>query len=648
MKINRGGVAPVRRKASEIDISTFTGLNTTAPYTQLDKGDSPYFNNVRLYARNSTDRRIAVGTRKGPAFYSVPLGETQDQTQTSTTGEASQAVSVTTWVGAKFTAGATGRLTKAEVRVNVADSPTQHLLVCIYSDNSGSPGSLLATSSVLLEDATVSYAYETVRFIEAPAVTSGTAYWVVLKQQAGGTGNWNWASTTNAATGKTSTNSGGTWSASSVDYNFRTFVSTSGKHAGGFQYTPTSGTNKVVIAQAGSVYSVDTSTGVTTAIATGLSANATDYYFGQADDKLYFVNGYDTPQVYDGASTTAVGGAVPISKFIQFHKNRMFVVDANNTTKLQYSELGDYGEWLSTSFIYVPSPKSGDPITGLTVFQDNLIIFTRKTKYVLYGEDPGNFVLRQSSGKKGAINQAVIASDPNFIYYLADDGVWRYNGSADQLVSDAIQNEIDQINDKTKCSAVIHDNYYRLYYPTLTSGFTNGTLLFDSTNKLWLRDTDTYIHRPFILEDNTLIEGSSLVGALYASGQDYSDMGKPIDFKYWTNYFGNGINKVLLRRVIPSIRLQTSPYQLSVLIDIDQRNTVPIQYTIDAQAVGTTWGAGDTWGSGQTWGSATVSSPRPMAGTEAFWHQVRFEQSGVNTPVEILSILLQIRQRRTE
>jgi hypothetical protein len=60
-----------------------------------------------------------------------------------------------------------------------------------------------------------------------------------------------------------------------------------------------------------------------------------------------------------------------------------------------------------------PSPKSGDPITGWIVFQDNLTIFTRKTKYVLYGDDPGNFVLRQSSGKKGAVNQDVIKADAN-------------------------------------------------------------------------------------------------------------------------------------------------------------------------------------------------------------------------------------------
>ena len=149
MKIRRIPSPPTARRATEKTIQTFLGLNTTAPYTQLKDAESPYFYNVRLYARNATDRRVAVGTRKGPGFYSVPLGETVDQQQTSTTGAADQVVGTSTWYGKKFTAGASGRLTKVDVRVKNNSTPTQHLIVAIYSDSGGSPSSLLATSSIL-------------------------------------------------------------------------------------------------------------------------------------------------------------------------------------------------------------------------------------------------------------------------------------------------------------------------------------------------------------------------------------------------------------------------------------------------------------------------------------------------------------------
>lgn len=648
-KIRRSPTLPVSRKSKEFLIHNFLGLNTTAPYTDLKDGQSPSFYNCRLYARSATDRRMAIGTRKGPGFYSVPLGETVDIQQTSTTGAADQSLATGAWVAGKFTNTSAGRLTKVDIRVKQGTSPTQHLIIKIYSDSSGSPGTLIATSSILSSAITASYAYVSARFVEAPVLSATTAYWIVAFMQLGGTGDYKWSSTTTATTAKTSTNSGGTWSTTSFAMNLKTYVSTNSKLLGADRFTPSISTAKTIIAHGTNVYTVSEVDGTTTSIKSGLSASADDYYFTQANDTLYTVNGFDVPQKWDGTTWAVVGGTPVISKFVIVHKNRLFLVDSTNPTKVTYSDLGDFETYTSTNFIYVPSPKSGDPITGWIVFQDNLVIFTRKTKYVLFGDDPGNFVLRQSSGKKGAVNQDVIKADANYVYFLSDDGVYRYNGATDQLMSDPIQTEMSNMADKTKCSAAVHDNYYRLYYPAGTATSNNSTVLWDTLNNFWLRDSDTFIDKPFVNETNELVEGSSLVGAVYKAEQDYSDLGKPIDFIYWTKYFGDGVRKIFLRRVIPSIRLQTFPYSLNLYIDIDQLNTIPLQYTIDAQATGNTWGAGYLWGPPAiTWGSQVVSTPNPVQGTEAYWHQLRFEQSGVQTPVEILSYVLQIRVRRTE
>jgi len=650
MRNRRTGTLSVGRKYKEILVDTFSGLNLVQPFTQLKDGVSPYLYNARLYARNSTDRRVAVGTRKGPGFYTIPIGETIDTSQTSTTGASDTTLTTTSWAGAIFVAGTSGRLTKVDLNLKSGTTPTQHLIVAIYSNSAGSPGTLLATSSILTNSITSSYSYVSARFAEAPTIVSGTSYWIVAYMQLGGSGSYQWSNTTAATTSKTSSSSGGTWSSTSYALNVKPYISSSSKLLGGFRYTPSTGTNKTLIAHGTSIYTVADLTGVTTAIATGLSGSATDYYFDQADDKVFWVNGNDVPKYWDGTTVTSVTGSPPNGKFIIFHKNRLFVVDPLNPTKVVYSELGDYNNYPSTNFIYAPSPKSGDSITGWVVFQDNLVIFTRKTKYILFGDDPGNFILRQSSGKKGAVNQDVIKADANFIYYLSDDGAYRYNGSADELISDSIQPEIDGMNDKTRASAVIQNNYYRLYYAGTGSIVSNLCVLWDTLNKFWLRDTNTYISKSFLKEDSSLYEGSSLTGTLYLAEQAYSDLGKPIEFKYWTKYFGDGLRKILLRRFIPSIRLQTQPYLLNIYIDIDQRNTIPLQYTINAQASGSTWGGGSTttWGTGVTWGSATVSNPQILRGTEAYWHQIRFEQTGVDTPVEILSYLLQIRVRRTE
>lgn len=645
-RIRRGSQPATGRKASETLVDTFLGLDTTTPYTSLKNGQSPFQQNARLYARNSTDRRVAVGTRKGPGFYTVPIGQALDQQITSVAGASDASASTSTWLGQVFTPSTSGRLTRVDINIKTGTTPTQHLIVAIYSNSGGSPGSLLATSSILSSTITSSYAYLTARFVEAPSVTSGTSYWVVAYMQAGGSGTYSWSSNTSATTAKTSNSSGGAWSAAAYALNYKSYVATGTKQLGAGRFNPVTGTAKTLIAHGTSMYSVSDIDGSTTSLATGFNASATNYYFASADDKIYWTNGYDVPRYWDGTTVSTLSGAVA-SKYIIFHKNRAFFVDPANPTKVVFSDLGDYNTFTSTNFVYVPSPKSGDPITGWVVFQDNLTIFTRKTKYVLFGDDPGNFVLRQSSGKKGAVNQDVIKADANFIYFLADDGIYRYSGSQDELISDKVQTLVDRISDKTLATAAIQNNYYRLYYPDTGSTTINATLLWDVLNKFFLYDTETYCCNPIVLEDSRLIEGSSLAGCYYYAEQAYSDMGKPISFKYWTKYFGDGLHKSFLRRIIPAIRLQTQPYNLSIKIDIDQRNTTPLNYTINAQASGTLWGSTATWGSSTVWGSAAVSSPQTLKGTEAYWHQIRIEQNGVDTPVEILSYILAFRNRRT-
>lgn len=647
MKITRRPVLPVARKYQERLIEDFQGLDTTHPYTQLKDTQSPHFYNCRLYARNSTDRRVAVGTRKGPGFYSVPLGETIDANVTSTTGGADQSVTSVDWIADKFTNTNAGRLTKLDLRLKTGLAPTQHLIVAVYSDNSGVPGSLLATSSILSSSITGSASFISARFIEAPALAAGTVYWVVVYMQMGGSGSWYWTSNTAATTALTSTNSGGSWAVTTFAMNLKTYVSTDSRLLGGFRFTPSNATAKSVIAHGTNVYTVNDVTGATTSIKSGLSA-ATDYFFDQSNDQLFSVNGVDVPQYWDGATWAAVGGSPGVSKYLTFHKNRAWFVSVSDPTKIVFSELGDYQTYLSTNFIYAPAPKSGDPITGILVFQDNLTVFTRKTKYVLFGDDPGNFVLRQSSGKKGATSQATIKADPNYVYFLSDDGIYRYNGSSDELISDAVQTEVDNIADKTRASAVVHDNYYKLYYPAAGATHNNTCLLWDTLNKFWLRDSETYVDKPFTDENSDLIEGSSVVGAIYYAEQAYSDMGKPIPFVYWTKYFGDGLRKLFLRRIVPSIRLQTQPYNLNIYIDINQTNTIPLRYTIDALASGEVYGGGALFGDGSTFGSAVISTPTTLRGSEGLWHQIRFEQTGVDTPVEILSYVLQLRVRRIE
>src|SRR6185369_14495634 len=146
----------------------------------------------------------------------------------------------------------------------------------------------------------------------------------------GGSGSYNWSSTTNATTAKTSSNQGGSWATTSYDLNAKTYVSTDSAYLGGMRYTPSNATAKTVIAHGTNVYTVSDVDGTTTSIKSGLSGSATEYNFAQSNDVLYYCNGQDAPRQWDGTTESAVTNAPATSKFITFHKNRMWIVDITN------------------------------------------------------------------------------------------------------------------------------------------------------------------------------------------------------------------------------------------------------------------------------------------------------------------------------
>ena len=101
------------------------------------------------------------GTRRGVDFHSAAAGETQDQAQTSTTGASTVNFNYTNRVAQKFTAGATGRLTKIDLNIQNTLSGTGAVMCEIWTDSASNPGTKLATSSIAASVPTGTLAYQT-------------------------------------------------------------------------------------------------------------------------------------------------------------------------------------------------------------------------------------------------------------------------------------------------------------------------------------------------------------------------------------------------------------------------------------------------------------------------------------------------------
>ncbi len=642
----------------ENNFFTFSGLNLVDPDEISDNNESPYAVNFRVFATKDNTKRVAISKRNGYTKFSIPVGETVDTTQTSVTGAADKTLTTSTWLAMPFTASSATRLSKVEINTKNNNSGTGPLIVSIYTNVASAPGVLLATSSIPNSTLTSSYAYNEARFINAPLLATSTTYWIVASIQSDGTNDYKWSGTTTVTTALSSSNSGGTWAATAYGLNFKIYLSTDGYVKGLHRYYNATQAASQLFAFGTVLYSVNDSTGALTSVKTGLNSAATYYDFATVNAKEYYTNNVDVPQVWDGTTNAAVGGTPGVSSNVEVFANRLFLLSGATPNLVKFSDAGAYETFQAVSFLYIPSPNTADVTQNMIQFQNNMVFFTRNTKYVLYGTDLTSFVLRESPAKRGAASPNAIASDGNFIYFLADDGVYKYNGGTDILISKKIEPLIANMASKTDVKMAIFDNKVYLYYRPSGQASKLDAIVYDTVYNTWYHDTNVNIEDATNWKSQTdakkFIVGSSLMGQLMYGELGTSDLGKGIAFEYRTKYFsfGHPAAKHRLKRLYPHLRGQSGNYTINVQIDADEQNA-PVSNTLSLGTnlytygqAGLKWGTVANGGSGATYGSSVLALSRISVGGSNRKHQIRLLQSGVSNPVDFLGLSLYVLEQR--
>lgn len=635
------------------EVYDLRGLNLIAPDQVMPEGETPYTINSRMYAREDGETRVAIRTRRGSRRLSTPIGEALNvQNVASSTGDVT--FDETNWVAEQFTPSSSGALTKLEFEIKSSVAGGGHVIVDIYSDNAGVPGDLLAQGSIYAGTITSSYQYLPAYFIDAPSLTSGTAYWHRLRVQEGGTATYA-VNKTAASGGYSTVNPGGVYTALGYTWRYKSYLATAGEILGYTRRYPQNKANRTLFAFGTDVYSV-TNAGVATSISSAIHANAENVRFAQIDDKTMWVDGNNTAKEWDGTTVSAISGVAGTPTHIIVHQQRVFFVPADDPTRVNFSALNDRTSYPSVNFFYVPSPKSPDHIAGWRVFQDNLVILTHETKHIVYGSDLSSFTRKEAIGTKGAVSDEAIAVDRNYIYFMADDKhIYRFNGVEDEILSEKVEPLLQSINDTSKVRLHLYRNQLRVYYPSGTNNQSEDMLLLELSRKesnkylQWFHDTGRPVcgSLEWNLDNNELIEFSSLVGAMYLGETDESDLGKGIDFKYWTVYkmYGSGAAKDRVKRFRPFVRPTDASYTMQIGKDIDFNNDpTMVPYTVDPG--GALWG-NFNWNDGTLWGdnTALVDDKVAMSGRGKFT-QYRFENDKVDCPVELYGYVSLIKSGR--
>jgi hypothetical protein len=614
--------------------------------------------NLWRLAKNA--RIVTLGeysTRKGVDFHSAAAGETQDDEQESTTGGADQDFNQTDRLAQVFTTASAGMLSRIDVRIKNPNGTSGVPIVEIWTDSSGEPGTFLARSSVKPSLITDTYQYLPVRFPVAPTLTTATDYWIVVYVQATGLGSYNWSSTTSGTSALSSSDGGSTWSATAFDLNFKQFYATTGGVKGLHRAYKSDGTAVTLFAHGTSLYSVNESTGALTAIKTGLSASATHYRFVTVNDTVYYVNGYDGLRKWDFTTESQVNSTN--YSLIEEHKGLLFVRRTDDPNRVDYSNFADYETFTSTDFIYVPSPKTGDPTTALKSLNGYLLLFTRNNKFILSGDDNATFNLDEAPDQKGTYTQETVSHDKNFVYYLSDDGVYRSNGSEAQLLSESIYQDVLTMQNKEQTCLIANRGRLHLYFQDAATGYNNRSWVWnlnygsggqDCVESL---DTDTCIQRAFNAynDDDQLLVGCSIIGRTYwqeNDSNDYTNNGGDIDFELDTHYMVGASPAVLkeYRYWQPRFGAQSGNYSIDAEYATDLRSNWQTYQSVQVQGAGATYGSGVEYGDGTVYGTTAEVQAQLYVPGEYRRTAIRYKHYATRQPQSFLGHTLITQTRR--
>lgn len=177
--------------------------------------------------------------------------------------------------------------------------------------------------------------------------------------------------------------------------------------------------------------------GTWTEIGSDAFTTGLDAWFTQAGDKMYISNGTDNIHSYDGTTLTDLGNTTyPNGKYSAWWKNYLFVCGdgvLNGTiykNRVWFSDLGNPDTFTTGTNYFDVGKSDGQAITGIAPLGEFLVIFKRKSIYILSGSNPDAWILSASVNNLsqiangiGCVSAKSIVQVGNDLWFMSDDGV---------------------------------------------------------------------------------------------------------------------------------------------------------------------------------------------------------------------------------
>jgi len=223
-------------------------------------------------------------------------------------------------------------------------------------------------------------------------------------------------------------------------------------------------------------------TAQTQSLTTGLEG-----YFIDAFDEVYFTNGTDNVRHWDGttwsAETTMKKGTM-----MAFFENRIFTAGISGEEDTVYYT--DIATDTQTKTAYI---ELGEEVTALLPTDRYLWIFTRNDIYRITrmqqydGIAVGPEALEKLPIHKGAVGKRAVCKVGPWVYFVADDGIYRTDGTSKTLITADCKVSWSAVDPAQLSGATAQELNNRVYFALRESGESYN-------NKVFVYDT-TYLHQ---------------------------------------------------------------------------------------------------------------------------------------------------------
>ena len=266
-------------------------------------------------------------------------------------------------------------------------------------------------------------------------------------------------------------------------------------------------------------------------------------------DTLFISNGVQPIQYFSSGTTKAnVAGSPtpPTGKYLAVCDNRLFVAgNAYNPNTLYFSDIGLFStlpsvDFPADNFIRIPKQDTGDVITGLAVYRDELFVFRRNDVWALLGSGPEDYYLQEVNNTVGAVGHRAVVNTGDALVFASPGRVFEYRDGVMQDVGLSVESLLAALN-MDNISAAYYPAKKQVWFCAGTTGSGNDRVaMFDTAHRAW-SVFDFAMNALCVFDgpgdSGELYAGASSSGRVYHLDDGIDDDGADIDFSFTTKHF---------------------------------------------------------------------------------------------------------------